>query len=240
MVATLTIDRRFRGPRRSGNGGVSAGLAAGFLDGPATVHLRRPPPLDRPLRVVCESADVHIMDGDELVLRARPASERVEIETTVDHGLLQRTFDRGATPVPEDHPAPGCFVCGARDDGLGICPAALEGTDLWATVWIPERSVSSDGRQVDPHVVWGALDCPAGFAVVRAGRAPLTHFPALTELTVTLDHPVRVGQPVAVWGWSEGPDDHADGATAIIDADGVVCATGYARHALLPVDFAHR
>ncbi len=239
MVATLTIDRRFRGPRRSGNGGVSAGLAAGLFDGPATVRLRRPPPLGRPLTVRREPAGVQITDGDQLVLHALPASEGVEV--TVDHELLQRTFDRGTTPVPEGHAAPECFVCGPRDDGLGICPTVLDGTDLWATVWIPGRSVSSDGHQGDPHVVWGALDCPAGFAVVRAGRAPLTHFPALTELTVTLDHPVRVGEPVAVWGWASGQeDDHVDGATAIIDADGGVCATGYARHALLPVDFAHR
>ncbi len=179
------------------------------------------------------------MDGEELVLLARPASERVEV--TVDRALLQRTFDRGAIPVPERHAAPECFVCGPRDDGLGIYSTALDGTELWATVWTPGRSLSSDGRQVDPHVVWGALDCPAGFAVVRAGRAPLTHFPALTELTVTLDHPVRVGEPVAVWGWPSGQDgDHVDGTTAVVDANGVVCATGYARHRLVPVDFATR
>ena len=89
--------------------------------------------------------------------------------------------------------------------------------------------------------MWGALDCPAGLVVVRYGRAPLTHFPALTQLTVTLEHPVRVGQPVAVWGWSSGQDeDHVDGSTAIIDADGVVKATGYARHTLLSADIAHR
>ena len=239
MAATLTIDPRFRGPRRSGNGGVSAGLAAGFVDGPATVRLRRPPPLGRPLTVSRESADVQVMDGDELVLQARPARQRVEV--AVDDELLERTFERGTTPVPEGHPAPECFVCGPRDDGLGINPSALDGTELWATVWAPERSVSSDGRQVEPHVVWGALDCPAGFAVVRAGRAPLTHFPALTEFTVTIDHHVPIDEPVAVWGWSSGQDgDHVDGATAIIDADGVVCATGSARHTLVPVDFAHR
>ena len=239
MAAMLTIDRRFRGPRRSGNGGVSAGLAAGFLDGPATVRLRRPPPVDRPLTVQRGSDHVQIMDGDELVLQAQPASDGIEV--AVDDELVERTFDRGTTPVPEGHPAPECFVCGPRDDGLRINPTALEGTQLWATVWLPDGSVSSDGRQVEPHVVWGALDCPAGFAAVRAGRAPLTHFPALTELTVTFDNHVRIGEPVAVWGWPSGQDDeHVDAATAIIDADGVVCATGYARHTLVPVDFAQR
>ena len=239
MSVTLTIDHRFRGPRRSGNGGVSAGLAAGFLDGDATVRLRRPPPLGQPLTVHREPDDVRVMDGDELVLHARPATETVEV--LVGDQLLQRTFDRGTTPVPQGHPAPECFVCGPRDDGLGICPSAMHGTELWATVWIPNRSVSSDGVHVDPQVVWGALDCPAGIAVVRYGRAPLTHFPALTEFTVTLEHPLQVGQPVAVWGWPSSQDaDHVDGRTAVIDTDGVVRATGYARHTLLPLDFANR
>jgi len=186
-----------------------------------------------------ESDDVRVMDGEELVLHARPATETVEV--TVDDELLQRTFDRGAIPVPQGHPAPECFVCGPRADGLGIFTGAMDGIELWATVWIPDRSVSSDGVHVDPQVVWGALDCPAGIAVVHHGRAPLTHFPALTELRVTIEHPVQVGQPVAVWGWPSSQDeDHVDGGTAIIDADGVVRATGYARHTLLPVDFANR
>ena len=239
MEAALTIDSRFRGPLRSGNGGVSAGLAAGFLEGPATVRLRRPPPLDRPLAVQREPDEVRVMDGDDLVLQARPATETAEV--TVDDELLRRTFDLGTAPVPQDYPAPECFVCGPRDDGLGICPRALDGTELWATVWVPDRSVSSDRVHVDPQVVWGALDCPAGIALVRYGRAPLTRFPALTQLTVTLDHPVRVDQPVAVWGWASAEDEeHAEGCTAIIDADGVIMATGHARHTWLSADFARR
>ena len=239
MAAVLTIDHRFRGPRRSGNGGVSAGLAAGFLDGPVTVRLRRPPPLDRPLTVHRGPDDVRVSGGEELMLQARPATDTVEV--AVDEELLQRTFDRGTTPVPRGHPAPECFVCGPREDGLRTCPSVVDGTQLWATVWIPDRSVSSDGVPVDPQVVWGALDCPAGIAVVRHGRAPLTYFPAFTELTVTLERPVAVGRPVAVWGWSSGQDaDRVDGSTAIIDTDGVVRATGHARHSLVPVDFSHR
>ena len=48
---TLTIDRRYRGPLHSGNGGYTAGRLAAFVDGPAEVTLRLPPPLDRPLTV---------------------------------------------------------------------------------------------------------------------------------------------------------------------------------------------
>jgi hypothetical protein len=59
-----------------------------------------------------------------------------------------------------DHPAPECFVCGPREDGLGICPGVLDGTEVWARVWVPDRSVSSDGIHVDPQVVWGWSTSP--------------------------------------------------------------------------------
>ena len=51
MTETLTVDRRFRGPPDSGNGGYVAGRLAAFIDGPAEIALRLPPPLGRPLAV---------------------------------------------------------------------------------------------------------------------------------------------------------------------------------------------
>jgi hypothetical protein len=45
----LTIPSRFRGPSGVGNGGYVCGRIAGYLDGPATVTLRRPPPLASPM-----------------------------------------------------------------------------------------------------------------------------------------------------------------------------------------------
>src|SRR5215218_4317713 len=50
-VTEIVIDRRFRGPDQSGNGGYTCGLVAGAMDGPAAVTLRLPPPLEVPLRV---------------------------------------------------------------------------------------------------------------------------------------------------------------------------------------------
>jgi hypothetical protein len=47
----IVIDRRFRGPPESGNGGYTCGLVAGRVDGPAEVTLRLPPPLEEPLTV---------------------------------------------------------------------------------------------------------------------------------------------------------------------------------------------
>lgn len=237
MAETITIDPRFRGPLGSGNGGVSAGLAAGFVEGPATVRLRRPPPLGRPLQVRRAVGVVQVMDADEVVLEAAYGTHPVDLP--VDANILQRIFKRGTTPVPEDYEAPECFVCGPREDGLGICPRHLPGTEVWATVWIPDASVSADGVTVDPHIVWGALDCPAGIAVMRYGLVEPEFFPALASLTVNLEHPLPVDRPVAVFGWPIDEDERrVNGGSAIVDADGTVFARAYAQHARLPLNFA--
>ena len=47
----LTIPPRFNGPAGVGNGGYVCGRIAAYIDGPATVTLRRPPPLDTPMQV---------------------------------------------------------------------------------------------------------------------------------------------------------------------------------------------
>src|SRR5688500_18642922 len=64
---TITIGRRYRGPLHSGNGGYSAGLLAQFVDGPAEVTLRLPPPLERPLRVVEQEGRLWLLDGEAIV-----------------------------------------------------------------------------------------------------------------------------------------------------------------------------
>jgi hypothetical protein len=49
---TLTIPARFNGPPSSANGGYTCGLVAGLVGTEvASVSLRAPPPLERPLAV---------------------------------------------------------------------------------------------------------------------------------------------------------------------------------------------
>lgn len=237
MAETITVDSRFRGPLTSGNGGVSAGLVAGFVQGPATVRLRRPPPIGKPLQVRRAESVVEVIDADEVVMEASGGTHPVDLP--VDSEILMRTFTRGTTAVPDDYAVPECFVCGPREDGLRICPQYLPGTDVWATVWIPDASVSADGVTVDPHILWGALDCPAGFAVVRYGLVEPTFFPALARISANLDRPLPVGHPVAVFGWLIDEDERRiNGGTAVVDTDGTVFASAYAQHARLPLDFA--
>ena len=79
MNTDIIIDRRFRGPSQSGNGGYSCGVLAEHVPGTVEVTLRAPPPLDRPLRVERDEAGASMFDGDTLVAIARPATLDLDV-----------------------------------------------------------------------------------------------------------------------------------------------------------------
>ena len=71
----IVIDRRFRGPDESGNGGYSAGLIArGFGGDELEVTLRLPPPLEAPLEI---DADGSVRHGNAVVAEVRPGDVRI-------------------------------------------------------------------------------------------------------------------------------------------------------------------
>jgi hypothetical protein len=176
----VKIDRRYRGPDESGNGGYSAGLFAQLVDGDAEVTLRAPPPLDRDLRV--DGLDVY--DGDTLVAEVRPAS--VELELPQPPPQVQQG---DADPA---HPFPHCFVCGpARTDGLGLIPRAYG--DLVAAPWRP--------AEVRPELVWAALDCPGAFAVDPDLSRGVS---VLGRLAVHIARLPEPGDDLVVVGWDLG------------------------------------
>ena len=176
----MIIDRRYRGPDGSGNGGYSCGVFARLVEGDAEVTLRVPPPLDTPLRA--EGGEV--FDGDTLVAEVRPAT--VDLEPP----LPPPSVEAGA-PDPE-HPFPNCFVCGpARTDGLGLRPRSYG--SLVAAPWQPE--------EVRPELVWAALDCPGAFAVdpdLTRGAS------VLGRLAVHIEELPRAGERLVVVGWDLG------------------------------------
>ena len=106
-------------PLHSGNGGYTAGRLAAFVDGPAEVTLRLPPPLDRPLTVAERTAACCLLDGEALVAEARPGSAR-------RRGAGRRHVRRGREGCSHHVRFTGenfseCFTCGIRpDDGLCI------------------------------------------------------------------------------------------------------------------------
>lgn len=214
MPSEIVIDRRFRGPLTSGNGGYVAGRVAAFVGGPAQVTLRLPPPLETPLRVVHDGASVQVIDGDALVAEAEPADVDLDVPAPVswDEALAarERHVRFGSAEFAE------CFVCGMRDDGsgLGIHVGAVEGREpLHAAPW----QVSETG----PAVVWAAIDCPGAYAVGAQGRGEVV----LGRMTAEVSRVPTVGETCVVLGWPLGEDGRKLYAgTALYTAGGELLA----------------
>src|SRR6266536_1117 len=126
----LTIPSRFNGPAGVGNGGYVCGRIAAYVDGPATVTLRRPPPLDTPMEVERDGdGSVRVRHGRTLIGEAAPSpAGPLEIPATVslaEAGAAARGARYFADPV-----FPDCFVCGMNrgpGDGLRIFPGPVAG-----------------------------------------------------------------------------------------------------------------
>ena len=201
----VVIDRRFRGPRDSGNGGYTCGLVASAFDGPVEVTLRVPPPLDRPLRL----DEGRLWDDPVLVAEGRTTSVDVEPPAPVPFEDAERAARADvASPFPE------CFVCGhARTDGLGIFAAPVPGRDVVAAPWVPHAS------ETEPVFVWAALDCPGAYATGVLGRGTVV----LGRLAAEVRRRPRAGEHCVVVGWplaAEGRKHEA--GTALFGEDGDV------------------
>jgi hypothetical protein len=166
----LRVDRRFRGPTDSGNGGYVSGLvaaAAGTSVGgsAAVVTLRSPVPLDAEMSFVDTDGALQLMHGDAAVAEGALSTLTVDAVPPVEAETARRVS--ASYPGLVQHPFPECFVCGpARrpDDGLRLFPGRL-GDGRTACVWTVSTDLS--GR---PELVWAALDCPGGWSAEIEGR----------------------------------------------------------------------
>jgi hypothetical protein len=191
----IVIDRHFRGPTESGNGGYTCGLVAQFVDGRAEVTLRVPPPLDRPLRVERADGAVRVFDGETLVAEARPATLEVEPPEPP-------SFEAAATAAlpngDEESPFPQCFVCGPHrepGDGLRIFAGPLHDRVV-AAPWIPIEPYTG------PEFVWAALDCPGAYACGFGERGVLV----LGRLAARVEALPRAGEHCVVVAWPLGDE----------------------------------
>jgi hypothetical protein len=220
--STLAIPPRFCGPPGTGNGGYVAGRLAGHVGpvGPVEVTLLRPVPLDAPLRVSREAADWTLADAAGCVARARPVPDAPRF----DPPLAPRVA-AGAPRV--DHPFPTCFVCGpqrAHGDGLRIAPAPVS-EGVVAAPWRPPADLADVSGEVEPAVVWAALDCPGYFAWMWSG--PLRPL-LLGRMTGHVEAPVRAGDPYVVVAWGLARSGRRyEAATALLDPDGRVVARSF-------------
>ena len=217
LSPTIVIEHRFHGPPGSGNGGYTCGLLASFVQEPAQVTLRRPPPLGRPLRVERLNGGVQLLDGEHLVAEAAPA-EVEPLLLPAPPSLAEAERAAGAYPGFREHAFPTCFVCGpnrAEGDGLRIFAGPLEGREpLVGAPWTPPARV---GREL----VWAALDCPGAIAVCFPERGETL----LGRLAAQIDGIPAAGERCVVLAWPLGEDGRKlYAATALYGAGGAPLA----------------
>jgi hypothetical protein len=223
----VVIEPRFRGPPESANGGYTCGLVARFVEGPATVTLRSPPPLSRRLRIEPAGDEVLLLDDDTVVAQARAGHVDMRLPDPVSFEEAQLASSR--YPWREGHPYPTCFVCGPRrepGDGLRIFPGPVEGRTMYASPWIPERSLANDDGSVGDEFVWGALDWPSGIVTDLFGEVGLI---LLGRLTVDIRRPPTAGSRYVVQAWPTDRDGRKlNTASALFSDEGELYASARA------------
>lgn len=218
----MIIERRFRGPPDSGNGGYSCGALGVLVPGAAEVTLRVPPPLDTELRVERQGDGARLLAGDLLVAEARPATVDLEVPPPVSFAEAEKA-SRGY-PWFTGHPFPSCFVCGPERtarDGLRILPGAVEGREVAAAPWIPDASVADAEGVVRPEIVWAALDCPSwfGLSCIHGWDGGLA---LLGRLAARIDSLPRAGERCVCIGWFRGRDGRKIHTGSAIYGEGAV------------------
>ncbi|GII21028.1 hypothetical protein [Planosporangium mesophilum] len=162
----MIIPATFNGPPDSANGGYTAGMLARYVSSPTgtVVTLRQPPPLATPLDVDARNDAVEVYDGDRLIASAAPVPEplfqTVPAVSWTDASAVSNGY-AGFT----GHPFPTCFVCGPQrppGDGMRLFPGRLPDGRTAAPWIVPE--------DVEPTLMWAALDCPGGWSIGMENR----------------------------------------------------------------------
>ena len=200
-MAELVIPRRYRGPPESANGGYACGAVAAFLDGPAEVTLRSPPPLDRPLEVQQRENGVCVVTDGRLVAEATPTT--LALDPPPPPSFEEATAATGRYPWQDRHPLPGCFVCGPQrspGDGLCLFPGPVEGRQIAAAPFVPDATLVDEAGLTHPEIVWAALDCPSWFGYLCL-HPDFSDGALLGRQAVRIDERPRLGERCVCVGW---------------------------------------
>lgn len=226
---SLIIPSRFNGPAQSANGGYTCGVVADLIGAEeASVSLRLPPPIERPLSVVRDGERVELRDGDALVAEGTPAELLMEVPDPIAPDEAAAASAAGRDHWCDHHPFPTCFACGpGREpgDGLRIFPGALR-DGMFAADWTPDESLDDGSGHVRAECVWAALDCPTSAPVANFADGPAM---VLARLTARLGGSVVVGEWHSILSWPVALDGRKrHGACALFDSAGRLLATSQA------------
>ena len=233
MTESLTIDPRFNGPPDSGNGGYTCGRLARFVDGPAEVTLRVPPPIGRPLEVERDDDGGAVLrDGETLVAEARPTEVAADVPAPVDIPEAAEAAVDSPFLEAETHPFPTCFVCGPKrtpGDGLRIFAGPVAQRDVFAAPWTPDPDLAGEDGTLPSEIVWAALDCPTSIPVANDPGVGEFRPIVLARLAVRIVGPVHAGRPHTIVSWPiafDGRKRHA--GAALHSEDGELLAVSRA------------
>lgn len=240
---STVIDRRFRGSADSAQSGYAAGKAASHAEGTVKVEIRGPAPVEQELLVEIDPEEhVTVLHGSHVVMEASPDAE-LTIAVPASADVIDEIFARGPVTAAQHQDRPHCFGCSLeREDGLGIATRPVGATGIWGTTWTPDESLPSTGGFVDDEILWAALDCPGSFAASDLSGRPseVTGSPSLEAMTVQIREKVRVGEQLAVMGWTLAYSDSAvDCGTAIVDRTGRVKAYAHLCHSIADDNSPH-
>ena len=223
----VRIAKRFNGPPTSGNGGWTAALLGKHVGPEVEVTLKRPIPLERSIHVIGSGDAASLVDGEVEIASARAAELELDIPEAI--GFQEAAQARASFAGYENHPFPGCFVCGTgRCCGDGMCLfTGRLGEGIVASSWIPDAEFAGEDGCITPELVCAALDCPGAWAFID--RYSIDTPVVLGRMTYRLDKPIYAGERYVVMGWVQGREGRKlHCGTAVYDADGNVCAAAAA------------
>ena len=217
------VPARFCGPDGSGNGGWVCGAVSSHAPllavgaGTVEVTLRRPPPLDRELRIDDDGSDRRgttgrrLLDGDDVVADAIVSRQPISPPDWVSPSTAE-VATRGYLGHVH-HPFPNCFVCGtarAPGDGLRLFPGPVDGLDLTvAAPFVAPGDLADHAGHLVAPVVWAALDCPTIWPYFGDGTVAV-----LGRMRAVLHRPVPVDTACVVVGRGEGVEGRKRFASA--------------------------
>ena len=216
----IVVERRFCGPPTSGHGGYVAGLLAAHVGNPAEVTLRRPPPLERPLRVEA-GADhtVELRDGDAVVAEGRRIDRfEIDVPDPIRWADAEAAADAGRDAL-RAMAFRTSFACGtqrSRPDGLCLEFGPVPGRNdaLHAAPWVPDPSLAGAGDSVAAEFVWAALDCPSVSPVIGSGAAWV-----LGRIAVDLRGAVAIGYRYIIGAWLVAKDGRKAATASVLFTD---------------------
>ncbi len=226
-MSEIVITEQFRGPPWSGNGGYIGGLLAASTEGPATVVLRAPAPIDAPLDLVTDGDRVRLVAKDGTLIAETKPADVDPFDAPPAPPSLAEAMEAGARFIGLSRPFhPVCFCCAASQPegyGLRVFVGQTEGAapGFVSGAWTPLAAFGDAEGLTRTEVIWAALDCPGSVAwVVTEGGGGL-----LGTMTCEVIRRPRVEEPCVVTAWPiEQSGRKRISGTALFTADGELLA----------------